>query len=87
MLVADFQGLVQHFGQCAAESPRSLIALREVALSTMRMRSNDFTKADIDKFSQVIQPLLDSSSAALVPEDANSQQGLSRVGALYLRVC
>jgi hypothetical protein len=71
MFVVDLPGLEQHLSQNAISSSQSIGALREIAMSIMRMRSNDFAKP------VVLKTIEDTQS--LGPT-------LSRVGSIFNRV-
>lgn len=86
LLFVDFEGLVQHLRKCEEEFPSALPAVREIAIAAMKMRYEDFSRQDIDRFSQTAAPLLSQAvQDAAAMESENVAEG--KLGLLYMEVC
>jgi hypothetical protein len=86
LLFVDLEGLIEHLKKCEAEFPSALPAVREVAIAAMKMRYEDFTRQDIDRFNQAVTPLL-SQAIQDATQKEEEQIAEGKLGLLYVEVC
>eukprot|EP01033_Poteriospumella_lacustris_P017600 gene17600-12595_t len=82
LLFVDVPSIIQHIAVRVSEYPAAAHAIRDVAIAVMKLRYEDFTRADMDYVSQQVQGVLQSA-----PEDAARQEAEGivegRLGLLY----
>jgi hypothetical protein len=85
LLFIDVPGIIQHIAVRVSEYPSAAQAIRDVSLAVMRLRYEDFTKADLDYVSQQVQEVLQTAPADAQRREA---EGIveGRLGLLYCDV-
>jgi uncharacterized small protein (DUF1192 family) len=85
IMVLDRLGLLKHFATVVAEYPSAAQSVYEVIIAVMKMRTEEFVKADFEDFTARTLPLIHSASEATKEKDiAGIPEG--RLGLLYNEV-
>jgi siroheme synthase (precorrin-2 oxidase/ferrochelatase) len=84
-MVLDRLGLLKHFATVVAEYPSAAQSIYEVIIAVMKMRAEEFVKADFEDFTVRTLPLIQSAPEAAKEKDA---EGIAegRLGLLYNEV-